>query len=110
MYKLSSGSAFLHLSEDLEKLEYGKGEQIHSDSAPFQFSICGIPITPKNILHKKVSVTKNAISIDFSDLVFSARFPGNNYCRPDPRYTPEFALNVSLRLDREDLVIDISSI
>jgi hypothetical protein len=110
MYKLSSGSAFLRLSEDLEKLEYGKSDQIYSDNAPFQFSICGIPITPKNILHKKVSVAKNAISIDFSDLVFSARFPGNNYCRPDPRYTPEFALNVSLRLDREDLVIDISSI
>ena len=110
MYELKNESVFIRLSEDLEMLEYGKGDQIYSDSAPFQFSICGIPITPKNILHKKVSVTDNAITIDFSDLVFSARFPGNNYCRPDPCYAPNFALNVSLILDGEDLVINISSI
>lgn len=110
MYELKNGSAFLRLSEDLEMLEYGKGKKTYCDHAPFQFSICGIPITPKHISQKKVFVTDSTISIEFSEFIFSARFPGNTYCRPDPLYTPSMRLTVSLRLDGEDLCIDISPV
>ena len=110
MYELKNGSAFIRLSADLEMLEYGKDGMAYRDYSPFQFSLCGIPITPKNIHGKKITKTESKISIEFSRFIFSARFPGNNYCRPDPLYTPNFVINISLWLDREDLVIDISSV
>ena len=110
MYELKNGCVFLRLSDDLEMLEYGKENLCYRDNAPFQFSWSGIPITPKNISRKVVTASKSEIAIDFAGFIFNARFPGNTYCRPDPCYTPDLRVRISLRLDGEDLVIDISSI
>lgn len=111
MYELKSGSAYLRLSEDLGTLEYGNGTQCYRDNSPFLFAWSGtVTITPANITNKVVKATDNEISIDFSGFVFNARFPGNTYCRPDPRYTPDFKVSVSLRLDGEDLIVDISPV
>ena len=110
MYELKSGGAFLRLSDDLEILEYGKGKQCYCDQAPFQFSWSGIPITPKNISQKVVTASESEITIEFSGFIFNARFPGNTYCRPDPCYTPDLRVCISLQLDGEDLLVDISSI
>ena len=110
MYELKSGNVFLKLSEDLESLEYGNEKISYRDNAPFQFSLSGIPITPKNISEKNISVSESEIIIRFSGFIFNARFPGNNYCRPDPCYTPDFVVSISLRLDGEDFVVTIHSI
>ena len=110
MYELKNGNTFFRLSEDLEMLEYGNGTQCYRAGAPFQFSWSGIPITPRNIMQKEVKATESEIILDFAGFVFNARFPGNTYCRPDPCYTPDLRVRISLRLDAEDLVIDISSI
>ena len=65
MYELKSGNVFLKLSEDLESLEYGNEKISYRDNAPFQFSLSGIPITPKNISEKNISVSESEIIIRF---------------------------------------------
>lgn len=110
MYELRNGCVFVRLSDDLEMLEYGKGSLYYCANAPFQFSWTGIPITPKNISQKLVTVSDSEIVIDFAGFTFNARFPGNTYCRPDPCFTPDLHMSISLQLDGEDLVINASSI
>lgn len=110
MYELKNGSTFVRLSDDLETLEYGKGALCYRADAPIQFSWTGRPITPKHIKQKTVTVTDSQIQIDLADFVFYARFPGNTYCRPDPRFTPDLRMSITLRLDGDDLVINASPI
>lgn len=110
MYELKNGSAFIRLREDLEFLEYGKGALCYKTNAPIQFVWSGIPITPQNISKKIVTVNDREITINFSGFTFAARFPGNTYCRPDPRYTPDFRICISFMLDGDDMVIKASSI
>jgi len=109
MYELRSGQVYVRLSEDLNTLEYGKGKLCFKTKAPFQF-IWGVAITPENIMKKEVFVRNSEISIDFSEFVFYARFAGNSYCRPDPCYTPNLHIHITLRLEDEDFIIDASSI
>lgn len=87
MYSLNQGKTFLHLAEDLNLLEFGSGNVCFRAQAPFQLDWTGIPVTPDN-MNRQVTATENEIHIDFSNLRFAARFPGNSYCRPAPEYTP----------------------
>lgn len=109
MYELKNGDAFLRLSEDLDILEYGRGELRYQTASPFQF-VWNVPITTRDILNKNITVTDSRIMIDLSEFVFHARFPGNTYCRPDPSYTPNLHMTITLELDGDDLVINASSI
>ena len=61
-------------------------------------------------MNKQITVTENEIHIDFSNLRFAARFPGNSYCRPAPEYTPDFRFSVTLALQDEDLIVRISPV
>ncbi|MBR3873125.1 MAG: hypothetical protein IKJ26_03045 [Clostridia bacterium] len=110
MYQLQNGNTFLRLSDDLQLLEYGRGALCRSAKSPFQFSWTGIPITVDNISQKNVTATESEICIDFAGFRFAARFPGNTYCRPNPEYTPDLRIRITLRLDGDDLVITSSPI
>ncbi len=105
MYELRGGNAFVRLSEDLETLEYGKGSLVYRTGAAFQFTCTGRIITARNISRKTVTASASRIDIDLAGFVFAARFPGNSYCRPDPRFTPDLRVRLSLYLEGEDLVI-----
>ncbi|MBP3647247.1 MAG: hypothetical protein J6K55_12595 [Clostridia bacterium] len=110
MYELKNGSTFLRLSEDLETLEYGKGELCYRDSAPILLYWTDRPVTPKYIKGKKVTVSETKIEIELSEIVFFARFPGNTYCRPNPEFAPELKLTISFELDGDDLVVRSSPV
>ena len=109
MYSLNQGKTFLHLTEDLNLLEFGSGNVCFRAQAPFQLDWTGIPVTPDN-MNRQVTATENEIHIDFSNLRFAARFPGNSYCRPAPEYTPDFRFSVTLALQDEDLIVRISPV
>lgn len=110
MYELKNGKAYLRISDDLEMLEYGNDSQFYRANSPFQFMWTPIPISAKNISQKKVTASDSCISIDLAGFTFLARFPGNTYCRPEPRFTPDLRINITLKLDGSDLVINASPI
>lgn len=108
MYELKHGSTFVRLSDDLETLEYGRGDVCYQSSPAIQIFWTDRPITPKYINGKKVTVGENSIEIELTDWVFFARFPGNTYCRPNPEFAPELKMTVSFVLDGDDLVVKAS--
>ena len=110
MYELKNGSTFVRLSDDLEMLEYGRGDLVYRTAAPIRLDWTGIPVGPNNMGRKDVIATADAIRIDFADVTFAARFPGNTYCRPEPRFTPDLRFSVTLRLDGDDLIINATPI
>jgi len=109
MYELRHERTFVRLSDDLETLEYGRGSLCYRANSPFRFE-WAVSITPKNITNKTITATENEICIDFSGFVFAARFEGNSYCRPAPRFTPDLRVRICLRLEGEDLIINASPI
>ena len=62
MYSLNQGKTFLHLTEDLNLIEFGSGNVCFRAQAPFQLDWTGIPVTPDN-MNKQITVTENEIHI-----------------------------------------------
>lgn len=110
MYSLIQNHTFVHLNEDLSLLEYGNAAVRFAAPAPFQVLWQDRPLTAENMLRKSVTANPEEIRIEFADFRFSARFPGNSYCRPDRKYTPDFRFTAVLRLQDGELCIRVENV
>ena len=110
MYILENKDTFVRLSKDLKVLEFGNEKTSFQTTNPFLIDLTGIPVNVDNMLNKEVTYNDKEITITFSDIVFAARFPGNSYCRPDPRFAPKLKFSVTITIEDGDLIIKSSPI
>ena len=101
---------FCILSQDLSVLEFGNADVLFRAETPFFLYWMDRPLSVENMLTKNVTANAEEIRIDFADFRFAARFPGNSYCRPAPKYTPDFKFTVTLKLRDEELIVWVSEV
>ena len=110
MTTLRQKSVFIHLADDLSFLEYGNEFQTRRAERPFLFQWNNVSLDMGRLAQHDVRLENNAVTVEFRQFHFLARFPGNTYCRPAPEFTPDFRVSITLALENEELVIRINRV